>query len=172
MPRAREQVATLLSGRLDTTSAGVELALVRAFAGLRAVNLTQLLLSVAVLLTASPRPGTDAALVVLYTTWSLAAVAIAVRQRAITDPRLVAADVSVALLVLAASPLITTSTTRINTWHAWAHPVSLSTALLLGAALSPRLAAAGTTALAAVYVATTMPMVTGLGQKWMQPLVQ
>ena len=166
MPAARERITTLLSGRLDTTSAGVELALVRAFAGLRAVNLTQLWLAVSGLLVAGPHPPLNAALVVLFTAWSGAAVAIVLRQRRITDPRLVIADVAVAVACLVATPLITTTATRISTWHAWPHPVTLSTALLLGAALAPRVAAAGTTLLAGVYMATTLSSVDGPGEKW------
>lgn len=166
MQVTRERITALLSGRLDTTSAGVELALVRAFAGLRAVNLTQLWLAESGLLLAGPRPTLNAALVLVYTAWSVAAVTIALRMRRITDPRLVGADVAVALAMLLATPAITTAGTRINTWHAWPHPVTLSTALLLGAALTPRLAAVGTAVLAGTYMATTLPALTALPQRW------
>jgi signal transduction histidine kinase len=166
VPAARERLTALLSGRLDTTSAGVELALVRAFTGLRAINLTQLWLAQSALLLVGPRPALNATLVLLFTIWSLALVTIALRMRRITDPRLVAADIVVAMICLLAAPLITTASTHINTWHAWPHPVTLSTALLLGAALRPRLAAAGTALLAVTYLATTLPQVDGPGQKW------
>lgn len=166
MPAARERLTALLSGRLDTTSAGVELALVRAFTGLRAINLTQLWLAQSALLLVGPRPALNAILVLLFTIWSLALVTIALRMRRITDPRLVAADIVVAMICLLAAPLITTASTHINTWHAWPHPVTLSTALLLGAALRPHLAAAGTALLAVTYLATTLPQVDGPGQKW------
>ena len=164
VPAAREHLAALLSERLDTTSAGVELAIARAFAGMRAINLFQLWLAVSVLLVASPNQPLDAALVVLYSSWSVAAITIVLRQRRVTDARVVITDLAVAVLCVGATGYITSAPSQALTWHAWPHPVSLSTALLLGAGLSLRAALTGSTLLAFVYGA--FGALTEPGQEW------
>lgn len=164
--RLRSYARRLLSAQLETTSAGAELALVRAFAGLRAVNLTQLWLAVSGLLDASPRPVLNIALVIGWTLWSAGAVGVALHQRRITDPRLVWSDVAVAVAILAAMPLVTTTATRVDTWHNWAHPVSLSTALIAGAAFTGSRMVGTAALLASAYLATTLPGVIGADDQW------
>lgn len=66
------------------------------------------------------------------------------------------ADMALALVVLASVPAYIAPGARINTWTMWAYPVTLSTALLAGAALR-RIAAvlAVSGAMAACYLAVT-----------------
>jgi signal transduction histidine kinase len=66
------------------------------------------------------------------------------------------ADMALALTVLASVPAYIAPQSRINTWTMWAYPVTLSTALLVGAALR-RLAAvlAVSGMMAACYLAVT-----------------
>lgn len=167
LSRLRTVWQRLMAAKLDTTSAGVELAVVRVFAGLRAVNLIQLWLAISGLLGDSPRPGLDLTLVLAWTAWSLVAVTWALRAGRVSVAWLLRAEVVAALVILAGAPLVTTAATRVDTWHNWAHPVSLSTALIVGSAgVGARRVAAVTALLAGTYLATTLPGVIGRDDQW------
>lgn len=155
------------SGRLATTSEGVELALLRAFTGLRVVNLAQLFLAIGGLLPRSPRPKVDLGLALAFAAETAVVLTVAARRRTLRLPALVTADVVFSLVVLLAQPAIADPSRRVNTWDAWGYAITLSCALLLGMASTARWAVAGTAALTAAYLTASLGATAGHpGQRW------
>ena len=151
---------------LETTLQGVELALVRAFSGLRLVNLVQLSLAVQGLLARSPRPALDLVLTAAFTLETIAVIGIGLRRRSLNYPRLVWADVTFGVLVLAGQLLVSDPGNRLGTWDAWGYAVTLSCALLVGMTLPTWQAVLATGVLSTAYLVVTLEGAHGQGQQW------
>jgi signal transduction histidine kinase len=126
------------SGRPAATRRGVELALVWAFLGIRAFVLIQAAVAVAAgSLSRSANRPLDAALLSLVAVESLLLGRWLVRRRSVLPfRRPVAADIALSVSVLALVPAYIPVAGRIDSWTIWAYPVTLSTTLLVGAALA------------------------------------
>jgi signal transduction histidine kinase len=124
-------------GRLAATRPGVELALVWAFLGIRAFDLTQSAVAAAAgSLSKSDDLPLDAALLSAMALESALLGRWLLRRRSILPFRWpVAADFALSALVLALVPAYIPAAGRIDSWTIWAYPVTLSTTLLVGAAL-------------------------------------
>lgn len=131
------------SDRPAATRPGVELALVWAFAGIRAFVLIQSAVAVATgSLSRSDNMPLDAALLSAVALESALLGRWLLRRRSMLPFRWpVAADFGVSVLILALVPTYIPATGRVDSWTIWAYPVTLSTTLLVGAAL-PTLARA------------------------------
>lgn len=141
-------------GRFPATKAGVELALVWAFVGIRAFDLAQAAVALAAgSLRKSSDPSLDIGLVIAVTAESILLGRWLLRRGSMLPfawP--IAADLGLSVLVVASSPAYVPAPGRLDTWTMWAYPVTLSTMLLLAAVLtrlSQVLAATG--ALAIIY---------------------
>lgn len=134
----------------------MELALVWAFLGIRAFDLTQALVALASgSLRKASDPALDVWLVIAVAAESLLLGRWLLRRGSMLPFRWpIAADFVLAVGVVAAAPAYIPVAGRLDTWTMWAYPVTLSTAVLLSASLG-RLAEvlAGTGALALIYVA-------------------
>jgi signal transduction histidine kinase len=142
------------------TRPGVELALVWASLGLRAFVLAQTAVAVATgSLSRSDNRSLDAALLSLVAAESLLLGRWLVRRRSMLPFRWpVGADFALSVSVLALVPAYIPAAGRL-TWTSWAYPVTLSTTLLVGAALSSlaqALAVSGV--VAAAYAAAAVPL--------------
>jgi signal transduction histidine kinase len=140
----------------------VELAVVWAFLGIRAIVLGQAAVAVAAgSVSRSSNPPLDAALLSTVAAESLLLGRWLIKRRSMLPLRWpVAADIALSVLVLALAPEYLSAASRIDSWTIWAYPVTLSTTLLVGAALDrlPRvLAVSG--ALATTYaVVVAVPL--------------
>jgi signal transduction histidine kinase len=144
------------SGRAAATRPGVELALVWAFVGIRGFVLAQTAVAVAAgSLASSSNSRLDAVLLGAVAAESLLVGWWLVRRRSMLPLRWpVAADFALSVLVLALAPAYIPAAGRINGWAIWAYPVTLSTTMLVGAALTrPARMLAVSGALAAAYAA-------------------
>lgn len=152
------------SGRPVAARPGVELALVWAFLGIRAFVLGQAAVAVAAgSLSRSDNRPLDAALLSLVAAESLLLGRWLVRRRSMLPFRWpIAADYALSVSVLALVPAYIPVAGRIVGWTIWAYPVTLSTTVLVGAALSSlALALAVSGALAAAFTAVAVIPVFG-----------
>jgi signal transduction histidine kinase len=126
------------SGRPAAARPGVELALVWAFLGIRAFVLGQAAVAVAAgSFSRSDNRPLDAMLLGAVAVESLLLGRWLVRRRSMLPLRWpVVADFALSALVLALVPAYIPVEGRIVGWTIWAYPVTLSTTLLVGAALS------------------------------------
>lgn len=144
------------SRRFPATRPGVELALVRAFLGIRAFDLAQAAVALAAgSLRKSSNPSLDIGLAIAMAAESVLLGRWLLRRGSMLPfswP--IAADLGMAIGVVASAPAYISAAGRLDTWTMWAYPVTLSTAVLLAASL-PRLAPvlAGTGALSIIYAA-------------------
>jgi signal transduction histidine kinase len=135
---------------------GVELALVWAFLGLRGFVLAQAAVAVAAgSLSRSDNPPLDAALLGAVAAESLLLGRWLVRRRSMLPFQWpVAADYVLSVAVLALVPAYIAPVARVDTWIIWAYPITLSTTVLIGAALSSLAQALAVSSVVAVaYVA-------------------
>jgi len=142
----------------------VELALVWAFLGIRGIVLAQAAVAVAAgSLSRSSDPRLDAVLLGAVAAESLLLGQWLIRRRSMLPLRWpVAVDFALSVLVLALAPAYLPADGRIDSWTIWAYPVTLSTTLLVGAALARLpwvLAVSG--ALAASYAAVVAVPLSG-----------
>jgi hypothetical protein len=150
--------------RLATTSAGVEMALVAAFLGLRVVNLVQLVVSQPTSLTESPHPGLDALMVTAFFVETLGLAVVALRRSSMRLPRLIWADVALGCLLLLGQTLISDSDHMVS-WDAWGYAVTLSCAMAAGIGLRNRgETVLGAVALMVCYLLVTFPTSGSVGQ--------
>src|SRR5665647_2442182 len=129
--------ALSLNRRLATTSAGVEMAIVAAFLGLRAVNVVQLAASLPTGLTQSPNPDLDALMVTAFVLETVVLAVVALRGSSLRLPRLIWADVSLGCVLLLGQKLISGPDLML-TWDAWGYDITLSCAMAAGFALRRR----------------------------------
>ena len=140
----------------------MELTVVRAFLGIRGIVLAQAAVAVAAgSVSRSSSPPLDATLLSTVAAESLLLGRWLIQRRSMLPLRWpVAADFVLSVLVLALAPAYLSAGDRIDSWTIWAYPVTLSTTLLVGAALDrlPRvLAVSG--ALASTYaVVVAVPL--------------
>lgn len=132
------------------------MAVVWAFLGVRGIVLAQAAVAVATgSLRRASNPPLDAALLIAVAAESLLLGRWLIWRRSMLPVRWpVAADFVLSVLVLALAPAYLPAAGRIDSWTIWAYPVTLSTTLLVGAALVRLpwvLAVSG--ALAAAYAA-------------------
>lgn len=142
--------------RLATSAAGVEMAIVAAFLGLRAVNLIQLAASLPAGLGQSPRPGLDAVMVAMFFVETLVLAVLVLRRSTLRLPRLIRADVALGCVLLLGQKLISGPDLMMS-WNAWGYAVTLSCAIAAGFGLRRRaetVVAAG--ALMACYLLATL----------------
>jgi signal transduction histidine kinase len=125
------------TGRPAAARPGVELAVVWAFLGIRGFVLVQAAVAVAAgSLSRSSSPPLDAALLSAVAGESLLLGRWLIQRRSVLPLRWpVAADFALSVLVLALAPVYLSAAGRIDSWTIWAYPVTLSTTLLVGAAL-------------------------------------
>jgi signal transduction histidine kinase len=121
--------------RVPTTAAGVELAMVVVFLGVRVLNLVQLGVDAVWGLPQSTRPWLDAACMAAFALTSTVIAVTALRRGAYRDWRLVGLDVGVACTILLLQPGFTHLDDRINSWTGWAFPVAIAAATGAGIAL-------------------------------------
>jgi signal transduction histidine kinase len=151
-------------GRFPATSPGVERVLVRAFLGIRAFDLAQAAIALAAgSLRRSSDPALDITLMITLTAESVLLGRWLLRRGTMLPfgwP--IAADFGLAAGVVASAPAYISAAGRLDTWTLWAYPVTLSTAVLLGAGVA-RVARvlAGTGALAIIYAAVVALPVAG-----------
>jgi hypothetical protein len=148
--------AISLNRRLATSSAGVEMAIVAAFLGLRVVNLVQLAASLPAGITQSPNPGLDALMVTAFFVETVVLAVVARRRASLLLRRLVWADVALGCVLLLGQKLISGPDLMMS-WNAWGYAVTLSCAIAAGFGLQRRLetvVAAG--ALTACYLLVTL----------------
>jgi len=134
----------------------VELTLLWGFLGLRAFDLAQAGIAVASgSLGKSINPGLDAGLLAGVAAESLLVGRWLVRRRSLRPYGwLTAADLGLALLVVASAPAYVAPVARLSVWTMWAYPVTLSSAVLAGATIiSLRRAVAASCAMALTYLA-------------------
>lgn len=155
-----------LRGRLATTSAGVEIGLIRVMLAIRVANVIQLWAALPALYASMLYPNLNVALGVLYTAHSAAAVLLAARHGTLRWPAFVAADVAFMCFLLTVQPRTVPVDVRVGTWAAWAHPLTLSTAVLLAVGVRLPWAVAGVATLITAYVATSLPAVLGTDKQW------
>lgn len=152
------------SSRPAATRPRVELTVVWAFLGIRGIVLVQAAVAVAAgNLSRSSNPPLDSALLGAVAAESLLVGWWLVRRRSMLPLRWpIVADFMLSVLVLALVPAYLPAAGRIDAWTIWAYPVTLSTTLLVGAALAglPRvLAASGV--LAGTYAAVVAVPLSG-----------
>lgn len=138
--------------------------MVRAFLGVRGFVLAQVAVAVAAgSLRRSSSPPLDLVLLGAVAVESLALGWWLARRRSVLPLRWpVAADFALSVLVLALVPAYIPAEGRIDAWTIWAYPVTLSTTLLVGAALArPALVVAVSGTLAAAYAATVAVPLSG-----------
>lgn len=140
----------------------MELTVVWAFLGIRGVVLVQAAVAVvAGSLGRSSSPALDAVLLGAVAAESLLLGRWLVRRRSVLPLRWPAgADFALSVLVLALVPAYLPAAMRIDSWTIWAYPVTLSTTLLVGAALDrPLRVLTVSGALAATYaVVVAVPL--------------
>jgi signal transduction histidine kinase len=148
------------SGTADTgrpaAGPGVELALVWAFVGLRGFVLAQAAVAVAAgSISRSDNPPLDAVLLGAVAAESLLLGRWLIRRGSMLPFRWpVAADYVLSVAVLALVPAYIAPAARVDTWVIWAYPITLSTTVLIGAALSSLAQALAVSGILAVaYVA-------------------
>ncbi|WP_406832836.1 hypothetical protein ABEG17_08440 [Pedococcus sp. KACC 23699] len=151
---------------METTSQGVELALVRAFTGLRLVNLIQLALALGGLIAGSPRPALDVVLAAAFVLESVTVISLGLHRADLRSAKVVWCDVAFGVVLLAGQTLIAMPGHRLNVWDAWGYPVTLSCAMVAGMMLPVWQASAATTALWVTYLWGTLHGAAGLGQQW------
>jgi len=127
-----------VGGRPAATRPGVELAMVRAFLGIRMFVLGQAAVAVAAgSLGRSENPPLDGVLLGAMAVESLLLGIWLTRRRSVLPFRWpAAADIGLSVLVLALAPAYIAPAARVDTWTIWAYPVALSTTLLVGTALA------------------------------------
>jgi hypothetical protein len=138
--------------------AGVEQAYVRMFVAVRALDLGQAWLAVALgCARAATRPGVDVALIALATLESLWLCWWFLRRRSLLPAgRALALDCCFAVAMLLGTMWYTPTGDRTSTWLSWAFAFTLSTAGLAGASLRrPGPVAVAALVLAAVYAGVT-----------------
>jgi signal transduction histidine kinase len=145
-----------------TARSGVELALVWAFLGLRGFVLAQAAVAVAAgSISRSDNPPLDAALLGAVAAESLLLGRWLVRHRSMLPFQWpVAADYVLSVAVLALVPAYIAPAARVDTWIIWAYPITLSTTVLIGAALSSLAQALAVSSVVAVayVVAVAVPL--------------
>lgn len=151
---------------LETTSQGVELALVRVFTGLRLVNMAQLALALGGLVAGSPRPALNVFLAAVFVIESVTVMGLGLHRARLRSAGIVWCDVAFGVLLLAAQTLIAVPGHRLNVWDAWGYPVTLSCALLAGMMLPAWQASVATSGLWVTYLWGTLQGAAGLGQQW------
>ncbi|MEU4522150.1 ATP-binding protein [Amycolatopsis sp. NPDC024027] len=136
--RMVDGMTSLSISRLAETRAGVEMTIVWGFAGIRAFDLAQAAVAMSSgSLRTSTAPGVDLAVLSLVLIESLTLCSWLVRRRSVRPLQWpAAADFGVALLVLCSSLIYVAPEDRTNVWVMWSYPVTLSTTVLIGAALT------------------------------------
>lgn len=155
-----------LRGRLATTSAGVEIGLIRVMLAIRLANVIQLWVAIPALYASLLHPRLNVALAVFYTVHSVAAVLITAHRGTLAWPQFVAVDVAVMCFLLTVEPRTVPVAERVGTWAAWAHPLSLSTAVLLAVSVRLGWSLLGLGALITAYLATALPTALGTDKQW------
>ena len=124
-------------GRFPEMRPRVEFTLVWAFLGLRAFDLGQAVIALASgSLSKSIAPGLDAGLLAVVVAESLLVGLWLFRRRSLLPYRWpAAADLVLSLLVVASVPVYLSPAARLDVWTMWAYPVTLSSAVLAGAAI-------------------------------------
>jgi signal transduction histidine kinase len=141
---------------VPTTAAGVELAMLIAFLGVRALNLVQLGAAGAWGLPHSTRPWLDAACMGGWTVVSLGIGITAWRRGSFTDRRLAAVDVVAAAAIALLQADFARIDDRIDNWGGWAFPVVITAAFGAGIALRRVSSLIGTVCvLSLCYLSTT-----------------
>ena len=130
--------ATAVKARPAAARPGVELAMVRAFLGIRVFVLGQAAVAVAAgSLSRSDNPRLDAVLLGAVAVESLLLGRWLSRRGSMLPFRWpTAVDIGLSALILAAAPAYIAPVARVDTWTIWAYPVALSTTLLVGTALA------------------------------------
>ena len=150
------------TGRLSAARPGVELALVWAFLGIRGIVLGQAAVAVAAgSVSRSSNPPLDAALLGAVAAESVLLGRWFVHRRSMLPLRWpVVADFVLSVLVLALAPAYLPAAGRIDAWTIWAYPVTLSTTLLVGAALArfPQVLAVSSVLAAAYAAVVAVPL--------------
>jgi signal transduction histidine kinase len=144
------------SRRLSATSAAVERTLVWGFLGIRAFDLAQAAVAVSAgSLSKSSNPTLTVGLLIVVAAETLLLGQWLIRRRSVLPfgwP--IAADFGLSLCVVASAPAYIPPEDRLDTWTMWAYPVTLSTAVLVAAALVGLVRVlAASTALAITYLA-------------------
>jgi hypothetical protein len=116
----------------------VELAMVRAFLGIRVFVLGQAAVAVAAgSLSRSDNPLLDAVLLGAVAVKSLLLGRWLTRRKSMLPFKWpTAVDIGLSVLILALAPAYIAPVARVDTWTIWAYPVALSTTLLVGTALT------------------------------------
>lgn len=137
------------------TRPGVEMTVVWGFTGIRAFDLVQAAVAMSSgSLEKSTAPGINLTVFCLVLAESLALCTWLVRRRSVRPLRWpVATDFGVALLVLFSALLYAAPEDRTNVWVMWSYPVTLSTTVLIGGALTRWQHAIATSVLLAVVYA-------------------
>lgn len=150
--------------RSASTRAGVEMTLVWAFVGIRAIDLVQAYVATA---GGALRSSTNVAAALLFLTAATLESAVVatwfIRRRSLLGSRLALwLDLAFAATAVAGMTLYSHPSDRIASWVAWSFAFTLSSAALAGLAI-PRLpyALAASAALMAVYAAVTVLPATG-----------
>lgn len=121
--------------RVPTTAAGVELAMVVIFLGVRVLNLVQLGVDAIWGLPSSTRPWLDAACMAAFALTSALITVVVLRRGAYQDSRLVVLDIAVACSIAVLQAGFTSYDDRINSWTGWALPAGIAAAMGAGIAL-------------------------------------
>jgi signal transduction histidine kinase len=152
--------------RVPTTAAGVELAMLIAFLGVRALNLLQIGVAAAWGLPHSPRPWLDAACMLGWTAVSVFVATRTLRRGGHSDRALVVLDVAAAAAISLLQADFANVDDRINSWGGWAFPVAISAAFGAGLALR-RIAAvaAVVVVLSGCFLSTTLVPADTAGQR-------
>ncbi len=156
--QATAVVGERLWGPLPTTTAGVETALVLALAGTWLVTIVQLAIALPSSVAHSTFALLNGVLGVGWLAWRAAVLTLVLRRRSVVAPRLLVAEVVLAIVVLATQPLFTAAEGRFYSWDAWGFAVTVSAALWVGmSAPSMTRALLVSGLLAAVYLGAILP---------------
>ena len=126
---------TTTRSRIPTTAAGVEVAIVLVYLGVRLLNITQLVVAGIWGLPHSTRPWLDGTCMVVFVLTSLLIGMVVVRRGSYRDWRLVGLDVGVACAIALVQAGFTGAGDRINSWGGWAFPVAICAVSGAGIAL-------------------------------------
>lgn len=149
---------------LADTRAGVEMTIIWGFAGIRTFDLAQAVVATSSgSLRTSTAPGVDLTVLCLVLIESLTLCTWLARRRSVRPLQWpVAADFAASLLVLCSSLIYVAPEDRTNVWVMWSYPVTLSTTVLIGAALTRWQHALATSVLiAATYAGVVALPLTG-----------
>jgi signal transduction histidine kinase len=152
-----EAESTASRSRVPTTAAGVELAIVVVFLGIRVLNLVQLGVAAVWGLPLSTRPWLDAACMAVFAATSTFIGIIVARRGQYRDSRLVVLDIAVVSIIALLQADFATIDGRINSWGGWAFPAAISAVAGAGIALRKVLSLAiAVTVVSACYLSTTL----------------